>query len=69
MDQMHRFKIKFYYEGNRIGSMILVGVGAIRSPNNPKKKECHLIPHSTLGKARDITVEGQSVISILSISL
>lgn len=49
--------------------MILVGVGAIGSPNSPTKKGCHFIPQSTIGKARDITIEGQSVISILLISL
>lgn len=42
---------------------------ALGSPNNPKKKECHFIPLSNLGKAREIRVEGKSVISILLLSL
>ena len=36
----------------------------MKSPNSPKKKGCHFIPHLTLGEATEIRVGGQSVISI-----
>lgn len=61
---MHRFKITclMWKKQNRVCNLDVWG--AMKSPNSPKKKGCHFIPHSTLGKAREIRVGGRSVISI-----